>query len=159
VELGTDERIRAFLTALIHLVRNKRMIKKTVLAIGIEPSFADFGAFPHLTPELIAYFIEAQIEGLRALGYDAYSCLIDLGETAEAVTMAALRSKHPDCVVIGAGLREPAERLLLFEKIINLVLIHAPHARICFNTTPADTAEAVQRWIKPSAVRVPRSAP
>jgi hypothetical protein len=22
-----------------------------------------------------------------------------------------------------------------------------PRARICFNTTPADTAEAVQRWI------------
>jgi hypothetical protein len=51
--------------------------------------------------------------------------------------------------VIGAGLREPAERLLLFEKVVNLVLIHAPHARICFNTTPADTVEAVQRWIKP----------
>ena len=45
--------------------------------------------------------------------------------------------------------REPAERLRLFEKIVNLVLIHAPHARICFNTTPADTVEAVQRWIKP----------
>ena len=61
----------------------------------------------------------------------------------------ALRSKHPDCVVIGAGLREPAPRLLLFEKIVNLVHIHAPQARICFNTTPADTAEAVQRWIEP----------
>jgi hypothetical protein len=137
------------------------MAKKTVLAIGIEPSFVDFAAFPHLTPELISHFIEAQIERLRALGYEAESCLIDLGETAETVTTAALRSNRPDCVVIGAGLREPVERLQLFEKIINLVLIHAPHARICFNTTPADTAEAVQRWIKPSpsAFRVLRSAP
>jgi len=125
------------------------MVKKTVLAIGIDPSFADFSAFPHLTPELIGQFIETQIEKLRAIGYDAESCLIDLGDTAEAVAVAALRSKHPDCVVIGAGLREPAERLLLFEKIVNLVLIHAPHARICFNTTPADTVEAVQRWIRP----------
>jgi hypothetical protein len=125
------------------------MAEKTVLAIGIEPAFADFSAFPQLTPELISQFIEAQIEKLRAAGYDAESCLIDLGETAEAVTIAALRSKHPDCVVVGAGLREPAERLLLFEKIVNLVLIHAPHARICFNTTLADTVEAVQRWIKP----------
>jgi len=25
----------------------------------------------------------------------------------------------------------------------------APNARICFNTTPADSAEAVQRWVKP----------
>jgi hypothetical protein len=125
------------------------MAKKTVLAIGIEPSFVDLGAFPQLTPELVNRFIEAQIERLRALGYDAESCLIDLGETAEVVTTAALRSKCPDCVIIGAGLREPTERLPLFEKIVNLVLIHAPHARICFNTTPADTAEAVQRWIKP----------
>ena len=102
-----------------------------------------------LTPELVRNFIAAQLERLRALGYDAESCLIDLGETAEAVTVAALTSRHLDCVVIGAGLREPAERLLLFEKILNLILIHVPHARICFNTTPADTAEAVQRWIKP----------
>ena len=125
------------------------MVKKTVLAIGIDPSFADFSAFPHLTPELVSHFIHTQIEKLRAIGYDAESCLIDLGETAEAVAVAALRSRRPDCVVIGAGLREPAERLLLFEKIVNLVLIHAPHARICFNTTPADTVEAVQRWIRP----------
>jgi hypothetical protein len=37
----------------------------------------------------------------------------------------------------------------LFETIINLVHALAPEARICFNTTPADTAEAVQRWIEP----------
>ena len=123
----------------------QRMAKKTVLAIGIEPSLVNYSAFPGLTPELVRHFIEAQVERLRALGYDAESCLIDLGETAEAVTVAALKSRHFDCIVIGAGLREPAERLLLFEKILNLILIHAPHVRICFNTTPADTAEAVQR--------------
>jgi hypothetical protein len=47
----------------------------------------------------------------------------------------------------GCGL--PPERLLLFEKILNLVHVLAPAARICFNTTPADTAEAVRRWIEP----------
>src|SRR5437868_3558946 len=125
------------------------MAKKTVLAIGIEPSLVDLSAYPGLTPELVRHFIDAQIEKLRALGYDAESCLIDLGETAEAVTIAALTSRRLDCVVIGAGLREPAERLLLFERILNLILIHAPHVRLCFNTTPADTAEAVQRWIEP----------
>ena len=67
----------------------------------------------------------------------------------EAVATSALASKRFDCVVIGAGLREPPERLLLFEKIINLVHAFAGDASICFNTTPADTAEAVQRWIKP----------
>jgi hypothetical protein len=125
------------------------MTKKTVLAIGIEPGLVDFSAFPGLSVELVRNYIEAQIAQLRALGFNAESCLIDLGETAEAVAAQALRSKHPDCVVIGAGLREPAPRLLLFEKIVNLVHINAPQARICFNTNPADTAEAVQRWIEP----------
>jgi len=125
------------------------MAKKTVIAIGIEPAFVDLSAFPGLSVELVRNYIEAQIAQLRALGFDAESCLIDLGETAEAVAAQALRSKHPDCVVIGAGLREPAPRLLLFEKIVNLVHINAPQARICFNTNPADTAEAVLRWIEP----------
>jgi hypothetical protein len=99
--------------------------------------------------ELFRNYIDAQIEQLRSLGFEAESCLIDLGDTAEAVAAAALRSRPLDCVVIGAGLREPPERLPLFEKIINLVHTLAPEATICFNTTPADTAEAVQRWIAP----------
>jgi hypothetical protein len=39
--------------------------------------------------------------------------------------------------------------LLLFEKIINLVHALAPNAKICFNSNPADSAAAVQRWIAP----------
>jgi hypothetical protein len=37
--------------------------------------------------------------------------------------------------------------LLLFEKLINPVHARAPNAKICFNTTPSDTVEAVQRWV------------
>lgn len=125
------------------------MAKTTVLAIGIDPAFVDFSAFPGLTAELVTGYIQAQIERLRAMGYDADSCLIDLGDTAEAGASAALGAKHYDCVVIGAGLREPRERIELFERIINLVHLAAPQTRICFNTTPADTAEAVQRWVAP----------
>jgi hypothetical protein len=125
------------------------MAKKSVLAIGIEPACADLTAFPQLTPELIRSYIASQIEQLRALGFDVVSCLIDLGETAEAVAATVLRAKRFDCVVIGAGLRQPAPQLLLFEKIINLVHALAPGAKICFNTNPADTAAAVQRWIRP----------
>jgi hypothetical protein len=125
------------------------MAKKTVLAIGIDPSVVDFSALPGMTVELVRNYIDAQIERLRSLGFDAESCLIDLGDTAEAVAAAALRSRPLDCVVIGAGLREPPERLPLSEKIINLVHALAPEATICFNTTPADTAEAVLRWLAP----------
>ncbi|WFU72228.1 hypothetical protein [Bradyrhizobium sp. CB2312] len=122
---------------------------KRVLAIGIEPGNADYDAFPQLTPELVRNYIEAQLLRLRDLGFEVTSCLIDLDATAEAAVTAALRDERFDCIVIGAGLREPKERLLLFEKVLNLVHCLAPDAAICFNTTPADTAEAVQRWIEP----------
>jgi hypothetical protein len=47
---------------------------------------------------------------------------------------------------IGAGIRALPEHTLLFERIINAVYQHAPAARLCFNTNPNDTVEAVQRW-------------
>src|SRR5262245_1168212 len=111
---------------------------KRVLALGLDPSFADFTQLPNLTPDLVRAFIDAQVDRLRGLGYAVDSCLVDLGETAEAVTARHLDSQDFDCVMIGAGLRAPAQ-LLLFEKLLNLVHARAPNARICFNTTPADT--------------------
>src|ERR1700743_3180955 len=120
---------------------------RRVLAIGIDPVFIDLTAMPQFTPEMFRSYIDAQIERARSLGYDVTSCLIDLGDTAEAVTAEALKSENFDCVLIGAGLRQPPERLLLFERIINLIHPLAPGAAICFNPTPADTAEAVQRWV------------
>jgi hypothetical protein len=124
------------------------MSRKVVLAIGLDPAFADYSKLPGLTPELIAAHIEAQLDGLRAIGYEVTSCLVDLGETAETTVKAALKSRSFDCIVVGAGLREPAARLALFETIINLVHEFAPTSRIAFNTSPADTAEAVQRWTR-----------
>ena len=122
------------------------LMPKSVLALGLDPALADFSQMPGLTPDLVRAFIDAQLERLRGLGYEVDSCLVDLGETAEAVTARHLQSRNYDCVLIGAGLRAPAQ-LLLFEKLLNLVHTYAPNAKICFNTTPADSAEAVQRWI------------
>jgi hypothetical protein len=121
-------------------------MRKSVLALGLDPIFADFTECPELTPEVIRAFIDSQLERLAGLGYVVHSCLVDLGETAEAVLAEYLKSQSFDCVVIGAGLRAP-KQLLLFEKLLNLVHTQAPDAKICFNTTPADTAEAVQRWL------------
>ena len=124
------------------------VMKKRVLAIGLDPYCADLSAFPGLSPELVRNYIEAQIQKLDQAGFMTESCLIDRGATAEDVVARVLRSRQFDCVVIGAGLREPADLLQLFEKILNLVHVLAPGARICFNTTPADTLEAVHRWMK-----------
>ena len=122
---------------------------KKVLAIGIDPVFVDFTTMPQFTPEMFRSYVDAQLERIRALGSDVTSGLIDLGDTAEAVTSEALKSENFDCVLIGAGLRLPGERLILFEKIINLIHRLAPDASICFNTTPADSSDAVRRWVVP----------
>lgn len=120
---------------------------KSVLAIGIDPAVVDLSAFPGLTPELVRAHIDDQIDRLRSLGYAADSCLVDPGATAGGAVEAALHGKRYDCIVIGAGLRQPPERLLLFERILNIVHRLAPESRIAFNTTPADTAEAAERWV------------
>jgi len=74
-------------------------------------------------------------------------CLTDFGETAEAVVRDQLEQKRFDYIVIGAGIRTIAGNFLLFEKLINVVHAHAPQAKLCFNTGPTDTVEAVQRWL------------
>jgi hypothetical protein len=125
------------------------MATKKVLAIGIDPAFVDFSALPQFTPEMFRHYIESQLARLGDAGYDVVSCLIDRGDTAEAVIVAALTSNSFDAVLIGAGLRQPGDMLLLFEKVINLVHRLAPRASICFNSTPADSLEAVQRWLDP----------
>lgn len=118
----------------------------TVLALGLDPVVVDLTSMPGLTPELVRAFIDSQLDRIRALGHTVESCLVDLGDTAEAVLQASLDKQEYDCVLIGAGLNAP-ERLLLFEKLLNMVHLRAPRAKICFNTSPADSAEAVQRWV------------
>jgi hypothetical protein len=89
----------------------------------------------------------ANSEQLRGLGYEADLCLTDFGETAEQVVEAKLRTKANDCVMIGAGIRVIPSSFLLFEKLINVLHANAPQAKLCFNTKPSDTAEAVMRRI------------
>jgi hypothetical protein len=120
----------------------------TVLALGLDPHFADLTSMPNLTPELVRAFVDSQLERMRALGYEVESCLVDSGQTAEAVLADSLRKRNFDCVMIGAGLRA-SEHLLIFERLLNVVHARVPNAKICFNTTPADSAEAVQRWVQP----------
>jgi len=117
----------------------------TVLAIGLDPTFADLTAFPQFTPQMLRSYIDGELDRVRAAGFEVVSCLIDGGETAAAVAADALQSCRFDCVVIGAGLRLPPERLVLFETIINLVHRLAPDCRIGFNSHPADTLDAVRR--------------
>lgn len=126
--------------------------KKNVLIVGLQPQLIDFSgpefaAFPDLNADKVMEGLNASAKSLIALGYDTSLCLTDFGETAEAVLQKELKSKPYDCVMVGAGVRTVPSQFLLFETIINIIHEHAPSARICFNTKPSDTAEAVNRWI------------
>jgi hypothetical protein len=123
------------------------MSSKRVLAIGLDPEYADFTDLPGLTPAVVRAYIDAQVEEMRTLGYEVDSCLIDTGDHAALAVESVLRSRAFDCVVIGNGLRTPPAQFLLFERIVNVVHEHAPGSRIAFNTRPSDTAEAARRWI------------
>jgi hypothetical protein len=119
-----------------------------VLYIGIEPSLVDLSvAPPGTTAEMLMKGISSVVQQLNDSGYEAHWCPVDRGETAEAVVTKALAERSVDCIVIGAGIRLGAPYFLLFEKLLNVVHQQAPRAKICFNATPADTLEAVQRWV------------
>ena len=125
--------------------------RKAVLLVGFDPALLDFNS-PELAPmglttEKVLGGLKAEIARLGELGYDAESLLIDLGDTAEAVVRRKLGEKAYDGILIGAGVRANPKFVMLFEKLINVVHELAPRARICFNTRPADSVEAVQRWV------------
>jgi hypothetical protein len=121
--------------------------KEPGLAIGIEPTFADFTARSDLTPEFIRRYIDTQIEHLRVLGYDAVSCPVDLCDIVAETVEAALKSRWFDCVVVGAGSREPPPRLTLFE--IQPCSHAGARSEDHVQHHAGRTAEAVHRWIKP----------
>jgi hypothetical protein len=121
--------------------------KKRVIMIGLGPDAVDYDRFPGLTPEKLVAQLKADEAALNALGYDAQQFFIDRGETAEAVVTKKLTESKFDCVVIGAGVRNNPDHILLFEKLVNVVHQYAPSAKIAFNTKASDTAEAVRRWV------------
>jgi hypothetical protein len=125
--------------------------KKSVLIVGLDPVLIDFSspdfARTNLSAELVLAGLRADTERLQGLGYDVDSCLTDFGETAGQVLEVKLRARSYDCVMIGAGVRVIPSSFLLFEKLINVVHANAPQAKLCFNTNPSDTAEAVTRWV------------
>lgn len=123
------------------------MKKTLVLVIGLEPDLVDFSTMPDMNADKVRSGLGADQARLAALGYEAELCLTDLGDTAADVVARKLSEKPFDCVVIGAGIRAIPAYFLLFEQLVNVVHRAAPQARICFNTKPSDTAEAVQRWV------------
>ena len=124
--------------------------QKGVLVIGLDPALIDFsqpGYAPGMDAAKVLAGIKSSEDELTRLGYSVQTCLTDFGETAATVVQSQLEQKQFDCILIGAGVRTNPSNFLLFEKLINVVHAHAPRAKLCFNTMPSDTAEAVKRWL------------
>jgi hypothetical protein len=124
--------------------------KKSVLVIGLDPTLIDFsqpGYAPGMDATKVLAGLKSSEDDLIRLGYSVQTCLTDFGETAEAVFRSQLEQKRFDCILIGAGVRTNPSNFILFEKLINVVHEHAPQSKLCFNTMPSDTAEAVKRWL------------
>ncbi len=124
--------------------------KARVLLLGLDPDIVDYSKSP--VPGLTAAKVRAAVEGdkgkLETLGYRVTSLYVDDGKTAETALSAELSRSGYDCIMVGAGLRIVPPYFLLFEKLINVVHRHAPAStKVCFNTNPSDTADAVQRWV------------
>ena len=124
--------------------------KKNVLVIGLDPALIDFsqpGYPPGMNATKVFAGMKSSEDELSRLGCSVQMCLTDFGETAATVVQSQLEQEEFDCILIGAGVRTNPSNFLLFEKLINVVHEHAPRARLCFNTLPSDTAEAVKRWL------------
>lgn len=120
--------------------------RPVVVYIGIEPAQLPPSFAPDRRLQIEAG-IEAAMRELQAR-HDARWCGVGMDPAAAVATVrAALDGAAVDCVLIGAGLRITDAALVLFEAIVNEVHRRCPQAALCFNSTPADSAAAVERGL------------
>jgi hypothetical protein len=123
---------------------------KRVLLVGFDPATVDFSD-PALPPGMTAEKIHAGVKFTMAdfagRGWHPEVCFIKPDESAVPAVEGSLAGAVYDCVVIGAGVRLPPNRLVLFEAIVNAIHRAAPQAAIAFNTRPDDSGAAAARWI------------
>jgi hypothetical protein len=123
---------------------------KRVMLVGLDPATVDFSD-PALPPGMSAEKIHAGVKVMLAdmagRGWQAENCFINPDETAVPTVERRLAEGRYDCVVIGAGVRLPPSRLVLFEALVNAIHRAAPGAAVAFNTRPEDTGAAAARWI------------
>ncbi len=115
-----------------------------VLLIGFDPH-----AVPGVDAQVVEMAIAMGETQLRDAGYETAYCLVAPDDPeAEHQIVNALTRQRADCVVVGGGIRKPPEYLELFERVVNLIRVHAPDAAIAFNSTGADSADAVRRQLE-----------
>jgi len=130
-------------------------LSKTVALLGIDPFQIDFSNpdylhFAHIGAEGIKSLLEKDKAKLISLGFDAEFMFTGIdASTARPDVEKVLESKSWDCILIGNGVRSIPSNFLLFEMLINMIVEFAPQAKVCFNTKPDDSVDAVLRWVSP----------
>lgn len=123
-------------------------IRGRVLFVGIAPQAFEPGELPDgMTPEILAARIEAGQSALEEAGIDAEHCMVGKDpDQAEAMLRETFGRETFPLAMIGAGIRALLEHTLLFERTVNVLIELNPSIRLCFNTSPEDTINAVRRW-------------
>ncbi|MEV6601522.1 hypothetical protein AB0M36_32415 [Actinoplanes sp. NPDC051346] len=119
------------------------MVSGRVLVIGLDPT-----RLSGWDPEPVVAAIRRGEARFAELGIDADTVLIAVDDNAEETIVEALTRSEYACVVIGGGIRKHEPYLEFFEKLVNLVRLHAPGAAIAFNSSPEDTADAALRGLR-----------
>ena len=122
-----------------------------VLMVGYDPETVDYSdpaLPPGLNAEKIHAGIAAAVKKFRDRGWEIDLGYLQPGETVGPTVERQLAAANYDCVVIGAGVRLPPNRLADFEAVVNAVHRAAPRAAIAFNTRPEDSADAAARCLR-----------
>lgn len=128
-----------------------RLAKGTrVLSIGLHPRSLDYRTMPEgLTQESLTARIDAANAVLRETGFDVVPCLIEPDpDGAEATVREELKGGAFGLAMIGGGVRMLPEHTLMFERVVNVLLETVPGIRLCFNSSPETTIDALRRWIE-----------
>jgi hypothetical protein len=122
-----------------------------VITIGLHPRVIDYSAMPDGVDETsLTERIERGNAALREAGFDVALCQVDTApDAAEEQVRTQLRGRQFGLALIGGGIRMIPEHTELFERIVNVLLEVSPGIRLCFNTAPDNSIDALRRWIAP----------
>jgi hypothetical protein len=121
--------------------------QQRVVLIGWHPDAVDYAKYPQLNPANLHAALENDRKKIEQLEHHAELHFLKDAHSAAPSVADYLRANAVNVVLVGAGVRLDPDSFLVFERVINAVHRHAPQARICFNTNPNDTAQAVERCI------------
>lgn len=123
---------------------NPAAMRKAILSMGL----GKFAGGPPAGISNLQETIKNQIEGAKELGFDQNVMFLDPQTEAETLerVRAELRKEHYDGIMIGGGIRMPAEHTLLFEKLVQMSVRETKgNAKLMFSSRPDQIVEILTR--------------